>query len=75
MFKKELTGSFRECKKGQFRETIGLYCMDVSENSGSVPPKSSIKKCGFFHDVHHPFWGVSPLIFGNTHMVKNERTW
>ena len=40
--------------------------MGVSENNGSFPSKSSIKKIGFGHDFHHPFWVFFPSIFGST---------
>ena len=49
-----------------FQGIIYETYMDVSENNGT--PKSSIL-IGFFHYVHHPFWGFSS-IFGNTHMDK-----
>ena len=41
----------------------GTY-IDVSENSGTFPPKSSIL-IGF-SSINHPFWGTP--IFGNTHI-------
>jgi len=45
-------------------ESLKIH-MDVSENWGTVPPKSSIL-IGF-SVINHPFWGT--LIFGNTHIV------
>ena len=38
--------------------------MDVSDNSGT--PKSSILMG--FSIINHPFWGVSPYFWGNTHI-------
>ena len=41
------------------------FKMDVSENSGKTPPKSSIFVG--FSIIHHPFWGTH--IFGNTQIT------
>ena len=40
--------------------------MDVSENSGFSPQIIHFNRV--FHYFHHPFLGVFPLIFGNTHI-------
>ena len=36
-----------------------------------TPPKSShfVHRVGFPWNFHHPFWGVFPPIFGNTHIL------
>ena len=52
-----------------------LKDMDVSENSGSFPPKSSIKN-RVFHYFHHAFLGSDcTTIFGNIHMEGNDVQW
>ena len=42
--------------------------MDVSKNSGFSP--QIIHELIGFSIINHPFWGVFPLIFGNTHIFK-----
>ena len=56
---------------------LAHYHMDVSENSGVLPPNHPFFN-RVFHDFHHPFWGPTP-VFGNTHvflgaMLKLDET-
>ena len=47
--------------------------LDVSENSGKIPPKSSIFN-RVFHDFHHPFWGVSPYFWNPPTQHLNSKS-
>ena len=40
--------------------------MNVSENSGFSPNHPMFNRG--FHEINHPFWGISTPIFGNTHL-------